>query len=370
MNLQLLKNTFGLLCVFILLALGYIFFISSGPPTIRPQEGSVTDPILLPAITKFADAVDSNPNQPKPRMELGMTYEGAGLNELAEQTYLQYTKQFPNRVIGWYRLAIVQERQGKINEAIQSLERASEVAGEKMVSPHWQLAFWYIEVGNLTAAKKQVAKAEAKNAYSIQVKLAKGRIALGEGDYDLAIEILNDNTLIANVPNGYVYQLLGRAYRATGNEEKSRESWSRAGQTNPKWADPWTEIVVQHVVGLNAKRQEIMKLFRANEIHKMRMLLTEYFVYEKDNRVVRRLDASCNVKEGKVSQALKKYVQLIEEEPTDIVTMVLLAKLRMQLSTMKTKEEIEITREILQTVLEISPDHPQAKILLESLSKE
>ncbi len=366
-----MKKIIFILSVAILIYVGYVFvFVGKGEPAIRPHEGKVTDPILLPAIIKFANAVDAKPNQPKPRMELGMTYEGAGLNELAERTYKQYSEQFPERVIGWYRMAIVQERQGEINKAIQSLERAAEVAGEKMDSPHWQLAFWYIDEGNYEEAAKQVALAESKKPNTMQVKIVKGRIALAEGNPELAIEILNDTRLIAQVPDGYVYQLLGRAYRSAGNEEKSREAWSRAGQTKPKWADPWTNIVVQHVVGLNAMRQEIMKYTRANNTRMVRKLIDEYFTYDKENRVVRRLDASCTAMEGEVGLALNKFAKLVAEDETDIASMVLLAKLRMRIPKLQTLEEKEVTKEILSAVLEISPDHPQAKILLESLQKE
>ena len=348
---------------------GYLFFFqNSGPLAIRPTN--VTDPILLPVILQYADGVDANPGQSQARMHLGMTYEGAGMNELAESTYMQFVELFPDKVIGWYRLAIVQQRQGEVKKAILSLERAVEFAGEKMDAPHWQLAFWYIDVGNLEGATKQASIANSKNPNSMQVQIANGRIALEEGNAELALEILNNNRLIEKVPDGYVYQLIGRAYRANGDEEKSREAWSRAGQKKPNWADPWTNLVVNHIVGLNAMRQEIMKHIRENEIEAARKLIDEYFTYEKDNRVVRRLDAACDSRQGKVGKALKKFGQLISEEPTDTVTMVLLAKLRMRIPQLQNPNELAVTREILTTVLEISPDNEQVKTLLGSIPKE
>ena len=74
--------------------------------------------------------------------------------------------------------------------------------------------------------------------------------------------------------------------------------------------------------------------------------------------------------EGKVGLALSKFAKLIAEDKTDIASMVLLAKLRMRIPKLQTLEEIAVTKEMLSTVLEISPDHPQAKILLESFPKE
>ncbi len=366
-----MKKIIFILSVATLIYVGYVFvFVGKGESAIRPHEGKVTDPILLPVIEKFADAVDDSPSAPKPRMELGMTYEGAGMNELAEETYAQYVGLFPERVIGWYRLAIVQQKQGKIDEAINSLERATELAPEKMDAPHWQLAFWYIELGNLSKATAQIALAETKKPNTMQVKIAKGRIALAEDKPEIAIEILNDNRLIAAVSDGYVYQLLGRAYRALGDEEKSREAWSRAGQKKPVWADPWTHIVVDHVVGLNAMRQEIMQLLRNGNVSEARKRIDEYVMYDKENRVIRRLDAKCNSLEGEFITALKKYNLLIQEDSKDVASMVLLAKLRIQITQLQTQEELLVTQKLLEAVLSVRPDHEQAKILLGTLSKE
>lgn len=356
--------------IFILLSTLLLVNCGSKEPAVRPQEGQVSDPILKPVIQSFADAVDSSPSAPKPRMELGMTYEGAGMNELAEESYAQYVGLFPERVIGWYRLAMVQQRQGKIEEAIKSLERAAELAPEKMDAPHWQLAFWHIELGNLSKAIAQIALAETKKPNTMHVKIAKGRIALAEDKPEIAIEILNDNRLIAAIPDGYVYQLLGRAYRALGDEEKSREAWSRAGQKRPVWADPWTHIVVDHVVGLNAMRQEIMQLLRNGNKSEARKLIDEYVRYDKENRVIRRLDAMCNLLEGKIIIAIKIYNRLIREDSKDVASMVLLAKLRMQITQLQTQEELLITQKLLEAVLSIRPDHEQATILLGTLSKE
>ena len=341
---------------------------STGPTAIRPAL--VSDPILRPTIQAYADAVDANPSAPKPRMELGMTYEGANMDELAEQTYKQYVELYPERVIGWYRLAIVQSKQGEIEKAMESLAIGTTVAPPKMSAPHWQLALWYIDTGRLEEAKSQLDIAHVKRPNTVQVQIARGRIALEENDPELAIEILNKEQLISAVPDGYVYQLLGRAYRANGEEEKSRKAWSRAGEKKPTWSDPWTQLVVEHVVGLNAMRQEIMNQMQLNNMPEVRRLVAEYFTYDNDNRVVRRLDASCDAKQGEVAQALMKFVTLIKEDKTDTVTMVLLAKLRMRVTQLQTPTEISITKEILTTVLEISPENKQAPVLLDALIQE
>ncbi|MBC8522405.1 hypothetical protein H8D29_00590 [PVC group bacterium] len=362
-----MKKLIVVICSLVLAFTAYVLFTTGGERAIRPKTGEVTDPLLFPVIQKFADAVDASPSQPKPRMELGMTYEGATLNKLAEQTYKQYTVQFPERIIGWYRMAVVQHRMGELDLAIQSLEDGVKHSPPKMDSPHWQLGIWLIDAGRIDEAKKHIATAESIKPNTVQIQIAKGRMALAEGNPENAIEILNNERLIASVPDGYVYQLLGRAYRAAGDEEKSREAWSRAGQSTPKWGDPWTSMVLKHVVGLMSLRQEIIQLVNANKIPQAREKITEYSSHEPDNRVVRRLDAMCDLKQGKPAKAIQKWAVLIKEDPKDTVSMLLLAKARMRIKQFQTEEEIAKTKSVFEEILKIDPTNKQAKQLLESL---
>jgi predicted Zn-dependent protease len=296
-----------------------------------------------------------------------MTYEGATLNKLAESIYRQYTSQFPKRIIGWYRMAIVQQRMGQLEEAIQTLEAGVKYAPAKMAAPHWQLGLWLIDAGRTEEAKKHIATASSIKPNLMQVQIANGRIALAEGKPEIAIEILNNNQLIARVPDGYVYQLLGRAYRAAGDEEKSREAWSRAGQSTPKWGDPWSATVANHKVGLMALRQEIIQLVVSDSIFKAREKINIYFSHEPKNKVVRRLDAMCDFKDGKLTEALQKWSIMVKEDPNDIFSMLLVAKARMQMEKFQTPEEIEKTKAIFSEILVIDPTNEQAKQLLDSL---
>ena len=364
-----MKKVFGIICVLVILINGYVLLASRGEPAIRPQAGEVTDPILLPVIEQFADTVDANPSQPKPRMELGMTYESATLNKLAEETYKQYTEQFPKRIIGWYRMAMVQHRMGQSEKAIQSLTEGVKYAPPNVDSPHWQLAFWLIDAGRIEEAIKHTVAAASIKPRSLQVQIANGRIALAEGEPELAIEILNNDRLIANVPDGYVYQLLGRAYRAAGYEEKSREAWSRAGQSAPKWSDPWTALVAKHKVGLTALRQEIIQLVTSGSFSKAREKINTYFSHEPKNKVVRRLDALCDFQEGKQVKALQKWSIMVKEDPTDIFSMLLVAKARMQIEKFQSPEEIAKTKAVFDAILEIDPTNEEARQLLELLSE-
>ena len=359
-----------ILIIIVLGSVGYsLLKIQSGPRAIRPVAGQVADPILLPVIENYADGVDANRGDPKIRMHLGMTYEAATLNTLAEATYLQFVKLFPKRAIGWYRLAVVQERQGNLDDAIFSIQRAAEISGDQMAAPHWQLALWLIDVGRIEEAKKAANLASSIKPNSLPLQIANARIAIEEGNPEIAIELLNKGDLISKIQDGYVYQLLGRAYRAIGDEEKSRLAWSRAGQSKPKWGDPWTTNVVSHVIGLQLMRQKIKQFMRSGELVSARKLIQEYFTYEPDNVLVRRFDAMCDVRQGSVHKGLQKLITLIKEDPNDTFSMMLLAKSRLNIPQLRNKAGLEVTKEILETVLAIDTENGQAKILLDDIAK-
>ena len=359
-----------ILIIIVLSSVGYsLLKIQSGPRAIRPVAGQVIDPILLPVIENYADEVDANRGNPKIRMHLGMTYEAATLNTLAEATYLQFVKLFPKRAIGWYRLAVVQERQGNLDDAIFSIQRAAEISGDQMAAPHWQLALWLIDMGRIEEAKKAANLAFSIKPNSLPVQIANARIAIEEGNPEIAIELLNKGDLISKIQDGYVYQLLGRAYKAIGDEEKSRLAWSRAGQSKPKWGDPWTTNVVSHVIGLQLMRKKIKQAMRSGELVSARKLIQEYFTYEPDNVLVRRFDAMCDVRQGSVHKGLQKLITLIQEDPNDTFSMMLLAKSRLNIPQLRNKAGLEVTKEILETVLAIDTENGQAKILLDDIAK-
>ncbi len=238
-----------------------------------------------------------------------------------------------------------------------------------MDAPYWQLGLWLIDVGRIEEAKKALKLASSIKPNSLPLQIANARIAIEEGNPEIAIELLNKGDLISKIQDGYVYQLLGRAYRAIGDEEKSRLSWSRAGQSKPKWGDPWTTNVVNHVIGLQLMRQKIKRFMRSGELVSARKLIQEYFTYEPDNILMRRFDAVCDVKQGMVNKGLQKLIALIKEDPNDTSSMMLLAKSRLNIPQLRNKAGLEVTKEILETVLAIDTENDQAKILLDDIAK-
>jgi len=367
-GLDIRKWSWRIAIILAIAVVGYfILNMQTGPESIRPAVGQVTDPLLLPTIEKYADEVDADKGDPEPRMHLGMTYEAATLHSLAEATYQQYVDLFPKRVIGWYRLAVVQERQGNLEKAIQTLKEAATLAGSRMDAPHWQLGLWLIDDGRIEEAKKSLLIASSIKPNSMPLQIAKARIAIEEQEPGVAIDILNNSDLIRRVPDGYVYQLLGRAYRAAGNVDKAREAWGRAGKSKPRWGDPWTKNVMGHAVSLMAMRQEIIQLVNEGKIPDARKLIDEYFSYEPENRVVRRLDAMCDSKQGMVGKAIQKLMLLIKEDSNDAVSMLLLAKTRLGTPKLRTEQGLAVTKNILEVVIGIDPTNEQAKILLDGI---
>jgi predicted Zn-dependent protease len=135
------------------------------------------------------------------------------------------------------------------------------------------------------------------------------------------------------------------------------------------WGDPWTTNVVSHVIGLQLMRKKIKQAMRSGELVSARKLIQEYFTYEPDNVLVRRFDAMCDVRQGSVNKGLQKLITLIQEDPNDTFSMMLLAKSRLNIPQLRNKVGLEVTKEILETVLAIDTENGQAKILLDDIAK-
>ena len=77
----------------------------------------------------------------------------------------------------------------------------------------------------------------------------------------------------------------------------------------------------------------------------------------------------CDVRQGSVNKGLQKLITLIKEDPNDTSSMMLLAKSRLNIPQLRNKAGLEVTKEILETVLAIDTENDKAKILLDDIAK-
>jgi tetratricopeptide (TPR) repeat protein len=343
----------------------YIFISSYiGPLAIRPGPGQVHDPLLAPLLQQYADAVDAKKGSLQERLSLGMAYEAAELYVLAEQTYGQLVELTPNEPISWYRLAVVQERQGDLHKAIASLFEASMRTPEGMASPFLQLALWYLDVGNVELAKANVNKALLILPTAPQLVIAQVRIALAENNPEDAVRLLTKNGVMQTIPNNYGWQLLGRAYRTQGKIELAREAWGRAGSSRPRWGDPWSGEVAGYVAGLREMKQRIGSLAKEGSIEQAQKLIQEYYTYKSDDLVINRIDAMCDLRQGNFQGAMQKLATLLQNNPSDTFTKLVYAQSRMKLPLLRSNYELLKTKKLVEEVLLDQPNSSRAHLLL------
>ena len=335
-----------------------------GPPAIRPQSNQIQDPLLAPVLKQYADSVDARKGDPEVRLSLGMAYEAGELYEFAEQTYEQLITLVPEEPIGWYRLAVVQERQGDLYKAISSLSEASDRTPKEMAAPFWQLALWQLDIGEVEEAKTSATKASAINPKSPPLLIARVRIALAEQRPEEVIQLLTQEGAMDTIPNNFGWQLLGRAYRATGDLALAEESWSQAGTTRPRWGDPWSGEVANHIAGLREMKQRIGLLANAGNIDQAQDVINEYKQFDASDLVVNRIDAMCDMRKGNMQKAIQKLSALCQSNPKDTFTKLVYAQARMKTTKLRTKNELLSTKKLVEEVIEVQPYSSRALLLL------
>jgi hypothetical protein len=77
----------------------------------------------------------------------------------------------------------------------------------------------------------------------------------------------------------------------------------------------------------------------------------------------------CDIRQSSVQKGLQKLTTLIKENPNDTSLMMLLAKSRLNIPQLRNKAGLEVTKEILETVLATDTENGQAKILLDDIAK-
>ena len=245
------------------------------PPV--PGDLGAFDPGLAEVIRQAVDRVLEKPRSVDRRMQLGMVYEANELHGTAQDTYRQIAELRPGDARVWYRLAIVSDRLGLIDEAINTMQRA--VAVDELYAPaHWRLGEWLLDAGRV---------GEAEAAFERAVRLAPedpagwyglARVALQHNDAERAIEIIEGH-LLEGPPAPRGYQLLGRAYNALGRTDDARKALARADADAVLWDDPWTGDVSSFQAGTIALRAIAGRHLRQGEysiaIEILEMLLEE-----------------------------------------------------------------------------------------------
>ena len=141
----------------------------------------------------------------------------------------------------WYRLALLAQRDGDIDAALQDFDRAIALSPD-FVPARWRRGLLLLDRGDLDGA--EAAFKVAATSPPTTRRRPPGWPACCSPATRPADAAARLEALIARAPTDrYAYQLLGTAYRQLGRSAEAQEALAAGAGGEPAWTDPWSDEV-------------------------------------------------------------------------------------------------------------------------------
>ena len=173
----------------------------------------------------------------------GMMCQANGLFGAARTGYAQATRLDPRDARSLYRLAIVDARAGRIDDAIAGV-RGVVAQDPQYAAAHRRLGLWLLDRDDADGAERALSRAIELEPNDPSARSGLARVYLQRNLNERAADILEK--LLARTPgNRYALQLLGTAYRRLGRMNEAEFALALGASGEPSSIDPWLDEMVQ-----------------------------------------------------------------------------------------------------------------------------
>jgi superkiller protein 3 len=218
-----------------------------------PEVATLVDEQLSAIAQNRADAVRW--------ARLGMACEANGLVQAARSAYVQAAAIDPHDARTIYRLAVVDARVGRIDDAIAGVQRIAALTPE-YAPAHWRLGLWLLDRHDADGAERAFARALELDPDAEAAWTGLARVYLQRHQNQRAVDLLEKR--LARTPgNRYALQLLGTAYRRIGRADEAEFALAVGVSGEPAWADPWTDEMMQFRRGFAVQLKDATQDFLA-----------------------------------------------------------------------------------------------------------
>ena len=220
-----------------------------GPPVAVPPGSA--DRHVDEQIARLLEEARREPGAATPRANLGMAYEVAGMWQAALQSYEQAAALDPDEPRWSYFSAIARVELGDLEGGIQALDEVRRL-NDTYVPAYLHRGNWLFDLGRVDEAFESFRRATALAPRNPAAWAGVARVHLRRGEPDQAIRVL-ERLIPTYEKNAYLHQLLGMAYRDTGDLERARSVLTRGKpQRVPGWPDEWHDEKMRFRTGYGA----------------------------------------------------------------------------------------------------------------------
>jgi tetratricopeptide (TPR) repeat protein len=225
-----------------------------GPQGPAPVEvdlsGTNADATAL--IRDLRRAAAEAPGDPDKRGALGFALEANGFPRAAIRTYLQSEVLAPHDPRWSYLVAVLSAQLGELETALAAVDR-SLVTDAGYLPAHLYRGAWLLDLGRIDEAKEVYERATRMQPDSRQAWYGLARAHLRRDESAPALEILG-RLAREGGQDPYLQQLLGQAYRKSGDLDRARQALALGrGGKPPAWPDPRRERLADYSRGYGAE---------------------------------------------------------------------------------------------------------------------
>ena len=213
----------------------------------------------------------------------------------------------------WYRLAIVEARSGRVDEAIADVRRAIEANGA-YAPAHWRLGLWLLDQDDADGAERAFTRAREIDPNDVSAAVGLARVYLQRGQDQAAADLL-ERTLAKNPGDRYAMRLLGTAYRRLGRADEAAFALTVGESGEPLWPDPWTDEMLQFRRGFAVRLKDATQYFVAGRMAEAMGLLQQLHQEKPDDIALLNHLGEVYVAAGKVDEGIAMLEQVVARDP-------------------------------------------------------
>lgn len=307
-----------------LAALVWFFLLrAAGPALPRVESLGAVAPEVADAARQALDTLAEDPRDAQRWGRFGMVCEANGLVTPARDAYAAATSIDGSAAKWWYRLAFVEARTGRTDDAIQHVRRAIEL-NPTYAPAHWRLGLWLLDRNDTDGAARAFAKAGELDPGEMSSAVGLARVHLQRQQPQLAVDVLE--RALANSPGDrYAMQLLGTAYRALGRVEEAQYALAVGMTGEPAWPDPWNDEMLQFRRGFAVRLKDATQYFVAGQMPQAIALLQQLRQEKPGDIALLNHLGEVYVAAGRSAEGVAILEQVVAKDPRRFEALVNLA---------------------------------------------
>ncbi len=270
-------------------------------------------PEVADAARQALNELRQNPRDGSRWGRFGETCEANGIVGAARDAYVTAASIDASNPKWWYRLAYVEARLGRSDEAISHVNRAIQLHPE-YAPAHWRLGQWLLDRNDTQAAEREFVRAGELDPNGMAPAAGLARVFLQRHEEARAIDVL-ERALAKSPGDRYALQLLGAAYRRVGRVEEAEFALAAGAAGEPAWVDPWTDEMLEWRRGFAVRLKDATADFVAGRMREAIGLLEQLRQERPDDNALLAHLGEVYVVAERVDEGVRILERVVARDP-------------------------------------------------------